>query len=212
MISPLLDNAPYGAYALLLGLLLKFLYRRIRPWIKTRKEMPTTKAKTRRHTASFFSALLFACAATFALLLLLAVSLPQTAPQTPIVLLLAGCAAALGVMGVLLLVFGLPAYNQVSDLDDRCQDLEDQYPSLDHRNQILEDRNQKLEDRYQKLEERLKAIELQDQAQNGLLEEQFPNQRKLAFMEMWSVQKRDHDTDLIKQPKADVGRLAGSQR
>jgi hypothetical protein len=181
--------------------------------------MPPLKAKTRRQTASFFSALLFASAATFALLLLLAVALPQTSPRTPIVLLLAGGASALGVIGVLLLVLGVPAYNHVGDLDDRCQNLEDQYPNLDHRNQILEircrsleDRNQKLEDRYQKLEERLKAIELQDQSQNGLLEQQFPAQRKLAFMEIWSVQKRDHDTDLIRQPKAEVGRLAGSQR
>jgi hypothetical protein len=100
----------------------------------------------------------------------------------------------------------------VSDLDDRCKNLEDQYPSLDHRNQILENRCRSLEDRNQKLEARLKVIELQDQAQNGRLEEQFPSQRKLAFMEMWSVQRRDHDTDLMKQPKADVGRLAGSQR
>ena len=202
MMSPLLDN---GAYALLFGLLLRFLYRLIRPWIKTREEMATDvdkasnpgreiaddKAKTRRQIAKLFSMLVFACSVAFALLLLLALTLPQTLPRTPIVLLLTGGVGALCVIGALLMIFGLPAYNCVMDLDDRCRSLEDYN---------------------QKLEERLKEIELQGQTQNELLEEQFPRQQKLAFMEMWSVQKRDHDTDLMKQAKADVGRLAGLQR
>jgi len=44
------------------------------------------------------------------------------------------------------------------------------------------------------------------------LEEQLPIQRNLAFMDMWTLQKRDYDTDLTKQAKADGGRLAGSHR
>jgi hypothetical protein len=212
MFSPLLDNAPYGAYALLLGLLLKFFYKRIRPWIKTRKEMATDKAETRRQTVTIFSVLVFACSVAFGLLLLLGVTLPQTSPQTPIVRLLAGGAGALCVMGALLMIFGLPAYNYVIDLADRYQNLEAHYRSLDRRNQFLENLCRSFENRNEKLEERLKAIELQGQVQNGGLEEQLPIQRNLAFMDMWSVQKRDHDADLMKQAKADVGRLAGSQR
>jgi cell division protein FtsB len=211
MTSPLLDNAPYGAYAILLGMLVKFLYRRIRPWIRTREEMAKNKAKARRQTAALFSAFVFACAVALALLVLLAVTLPQTSPRTPIILLLAGAVGALGVMGALLLVFGLPAYNYVIDLEEQYQSLEEQYRSLDLRNQTLEDRHKKLEYRWQSLEERhhkfeekLKAIESQGQA-SGLLEEQLPVQRNLAFMEMWQVQKRDHDTDLMKSGR--VSRL-----
>jgi len=108
-------------------------------------------------------------------------------------------------MGALLLIFGLPAYYAVIDLVDRYQKLEDRCSSLDRRNQFLES----LEDRNEKFEERLKAIELRDQ---GLSEEQLPIQRNLAFMDMWALQKRDYDTDLTKQAKADGGRLVGSHR
>lgn len=211
MTSPLLDHAPYGAYVLLLGLLVKFLYRRIRPWIRTREEMAQNKAKARRQTASFLAALVFVCAVAFALLVLLAVILPQTSPRTPIILLLAGADGALGVMGALLLVFGLPAYNYVIDLEERYQNLEDQYRSLASHNQNLGYRWHSLADRYQKLEDRMKAVESQIQA-NARLEEQFPQQGKLAFMDMWQLQKREHDTDLMKSARIDVGRLAGSQR
>lgn len=213
MTSPLLENAPYGAYAVLVWLLVKFIYRRIRPWIKSREEMARDKGKARRQTASFFSALVFACAVSFALLVLLAVALPQTSPRTPIILLLAGAAGALGLMGALLLVFGLPAYNSVMDLEERVfQSLEDQNQRSDHRNEVLESRCRSLEDRNQKLEyqcrgleEKLKAIELKGQGDSESSEEQFPVQRKLAFMDMWSLQKRGHDTDLMKH--ANVPRL-----
>jgi len=205
MVSPLLDKVAYSAAVVLLGLLLKFISKKLRPWIKTREEMAAAndkanktnkeiadeKARTRRQITKITSVLVFACSVVFALLLLLAVTLPPTLPETPIIRLLAGGAGALCVVEVLFMIFGLPAYYCVMDLDDRCR---------------------RLEDRNQKLEERLKAIELQGQAQNALLEEHLPIQRNLAFMEMWSVQKRDHDTDPMKQAKADVGRLAGSQR
>ena len=206
MLSTLLDHAPQGAYAILLGLLLRFLYVRIRPWIKTRKEMAQDKAKVRRQTAKYFSAFVLACAVVFALLLLLAVALPQTSPRTPIVLLLAGAAGGLGVVGALLMVFGLPTYNDVVDLNERWQNLEDRCLRLDRRNQFLETRCRSLEDRCQKLEERLATIELQGQGQNGL-EKQIPQQRNFAFMEIWPVHKWDHDA-----AKSDVGRRAGSQR
>ena len=200
MTSPLLGNAPYGAYLILLGLLVKFLYRRIRPWIRTREEMAKNKAKARRQTAAFFSAFVFACAVAFALLVLLAVTLPQTTPRTPIILLLAGAVGALGVLGALLLVFGLPAYNCVIDLEERYQSLEEQFRNLDLRNKTLEYRWHSLEERHHKVEERLKAIESQAQA-SGLLEEQLPKQRNLAFMDMWQLQKRDHDTELMKSSR-----------
>ena len=112
-------------------------------------------------------------------------------------------------MGALLLIVGLPAYYAVIDLIERYKKLEDQCSTLDRRNQFLEMRCDGLEDRNEKFEERLKAIELRDQ---GLLEEQLPIQRNLAFMDMWTLQKRDYDTDLTKQAKADGGRLAGSHR
>ena len=212
MISPLMDK---GVYTILLGLVLKFLYKSIRPWIKTREEMAREKendkdkTETRRQTAKYFSGFVLTCAVAFGLLILLAVTLPQTSPETPVVRLLAGGAGALTVMGALLLIFGLPAYYAVIDLIDRYQKLEDRCSSLDRRNQFLEMRCHGLENRSEKFEERLKAIELQDQ---GHLEEQLPIQRNLAFMEMWAVQKWDHDSGLTKQSKTDAGRLAGSHR
>ena len=210
MISPLLDK---GVYTILLGLLFKFLYKSIRPWIKTRKEMARekdkNKAETRRQTARYFSGFVLTCAVAFGLLILLAVNLSPTSPETPTVRLLAGVAAALGVMGALLLIFGLPAYYAVIDLIDRYQKLEDLCSSLDRRNRFLEIQCHGLKDQYEKLEGRLKAIELKDQ---GLSEEQLPIQRNLAFMEMWALQKRVYDTDLTKPAKADVGRLAGLHR
>ena len=103
-------------------------------------------------------------------------------------------------MGALLLIFGLPAYYAVIDLIDRYQKLEDRCSSLDRRNQFLEMRCHGLENRNEKFEERLKAIESQGQA-NGLLEEQLPRQRNLAFMDMWQLQKRDHDTELMKSSR-----------
>jgi hypothetical protein len=208
MISPLLDKC---VYTILLGLLFKFLYKFIRPWIKTREEMAREKdkdkAETRRQTARYFSGFVLTCAIAFGLLILLAVNL--SSPEANIVRLLAGGAGALGVMGALLLVFGLPAYYAVIDLIDRYQKLEDQCSSLDRRNRFLEVQCHGLEDQYEKLEGRLKAIELKDQ---GLSEEQLPVQGNLAFMEMWALQKRDYDTDLTKPAKADVGRLAGLHR
>ena len=210
MASPLLDNAPYAPYLVLLGLLLRFIYRRIRPWIKTREEMAKTTAKVKRQAATFFSAFVLVCGVAFALLVLLAVMLPESSPARPIVSLFAAIAGGLGLIGALLLVFGVPAYDYVMNLDDRVsQSLEAQNLHLDHLNQLLEYRYHrlefsylKLEDRYQKLEERLKAIESQDQNQNGRLEEQLPLQRNLAFMEMWSVPKR----------VPDVKRLTGSSQ
>ena len=190
MTSPLLDNAPW---AILLGLAARFLYKRIRPWIRTREEMAKNKAKARRQTAAFFSAFVFACAVVFALLVLLAVTLPQTYPRTPIILFLAGAVGALGVMGALLLVFGLPAYNSVIDLEEQHQSLADRY-------QRLEYWWQSLEVSHHKLDERVKAIESQAQA-SGLLEEQLPMQRNFPFMEIRQVQKRDHDTILMKSAR-----------
>jgi hypothetical protein len=216
MTSPLLENAPYGAYVVLVWLLVKFIYRRIRPWIKSREEM--ARGKARRQTASFFSALVFACAVSFALLVLLAVALPQTSPRSPIILLLAGGAGALGLMGALLLVLGVPAYNSVMDLEDRVfETLEDQNQLSNDRNEgleswcrSLEDSNQKLEYQCRGLEERLKALESKGPDEIESSEEQFPIQRKLAFMDMWALQKRGHDNDLTKH--ANVPRLKSAVR
>jgi len=216
MIPPVVEKVVYTILLGLLWLLFKFLYKSIRPWIKTREEMAKeretdkekNKAQRRRQTARYFSGFVLTCAVAFGLLMLLAVTLSPTLPETPIVRLLAGGVGALGVMGALLLIF-LPAYYAVIDLIDRYQKLEDRCSSLDRRNQYLEMRCHALEDRNEKFEERLKAIELRDQ---GLSEEQLPIQRNLAFMDMWALQKRDYDTDLTKQAKADGGRLVGSHR
>jgi len=215
MISPLLEKA----ICILLGLILTYVFKSTRSGIKTRKEMAqeTEKEKERdkdkaeagRQTARYFSAFVFTCAIAFGLLILLSVTLSPTSPETPIVRFLAGIAGALGVMGALLLIFGLPAYNAVIDLIDRYQQLEDQCSSLDRQNRFLEIQYHGLKDQYEKLEERLKAIELKDQ---GLLKEQLPIQRNLAFMDMYALQKRDYDTELTKPAKADVGRLAGLHR
>src|SRR5262245_12883217 len=150
MISPILDKAIF----ILLGLILTYLFKSIRPWIKTRKEMAQEKekekekAETKRQSARYFSGLIFICGVALALGVSLAVTVSQTSPGSPIVLLLAGGAAALSIMGVLLLVVGLPAYNYVLDLE---QKLEDQYRRMNRQYEFLEYQYRSLEDRYEKL-------------------------------------------------------------
>jgi hypothetical protein len=190
--SPLLEKAAYGAFALLFGLLTKALHKRIRPWIKTREEMGLDKAKVRRQTAKYFSAFFLACSAVSALLLVLAVTLPQASPETPIVRALAGASAGLSIILALILVVGLPVYNDFVDLVERSQSLEERYPVIDHRIQILEFRCRNLEDRNRKLEEEIKSIAL-GQAQNRLLEEKIPEQGNLFYMDKWALQKRNQN-------------------
>jgi len=210
MTFSLLDKAPYVPWVIILGILLRFIYRLIRPWIKTREERAKTTAKLKREAATFFSAFVFVCGVAFAALVLLAVALPQWSPARPIVSLLAAGSIALGLIGLLLLVFGVPAYNHVMELADRVsQNLKDQNQHLDHLNQLLEYRYRslevrylKLEDRYLKLEERMRGIDLQGPARDRHFEKQFPLQRNLAFMEMWSVPK----------PDAELKRLTGSSQ
>lgn len=202
MIPPILDKASYGAGAVLLTLLLKFIYKRVRRWLKTRKETARDTAEARQQTATLFTMLVIACAIVFGLLLVLAVTLSPTSVQSPIVRLMAAGVGALGLMGTLFLGFGLPAHKYVTDLVARYQDLESQNSSLDRRNNFLEMRCSILEDRYEKIEETVK--ELQGQNQDAL-KGQLPVQRNLAFMEMWAVQKHDLE-------KAVARRLAGSSR
>lgn len=190
--SPLLEKAAYGAFALLFGLLTKALYKRIRPWIKTRAEMGLDKANVRRQTAKYFSAFFMACSAVSALLLLLAVTMSQTAPEAPIVRALAGASAGLSVILALILVFGLPLYNDFVDTVERSQQLEERYPVIDHRILILEYRCRNLEERNKRLEEEMKAIQF-GQAQNRLLEENLPEQGNLFFMDKWALQKRNQN-------------------
>ena len=173
MLSILLDKVVYGPAIALIGLFLRYLFKRIRPWIKTREEMaksreeagksPEDKARTtpkvRRLVGRLLAAFLIACAVAVVALVL--VALEPTSPYFPIVRLLAGIALGVFFFVGLLATVGLLAFDYVIEVEARCQ---------------------QLEDRDQVRDERLKEIELRLQSQNRLLEELFPGQQKLPFM------------------------------
>jgi hypothetical protein len=158
MKSHLLDIAPYLAYPLALLQILKAVRLF---WSRIRKETAPVTPKSRRESARFFAVLVGIFPIGFGLVLLLAISLQKTSTLSPTLVLLAGAVAALGLLGHLVVAFGLPAYNYTKDLEQRCQDLEE-------RDQIRE--------------MRVKALELEVQSVKQFLEEQFPSQQKLAFM------------------------------
>jgi hypothetical protein len=145
----------YAAYALALWHLLRGIRWVIRRWNRMRKAAETITPKSRRDSVRFFSAFIAVLAVAFGLLLLLAVTSQQASPQSRTLPLLAGGVAALTLIGVFMIVVVVPAYNYVMDFVERQQ----------------------------VMEQRLKVVEVQVQAQAGLLEEQFPVQPKLAFME-----------------------------
>ena len=193
-----------------LAILVKFLYRLIRPWIRTREERDKVTPRPKLEAAIFFPAFVFVCGVAFAVLVLLAVAFPESSPPRPIVSLLAAGSVALSLIGLLLLVFGVPAYKRVMELDDRVsQNLEHQNQDLDHFKQLLEYQHQSFQDRHLKLEDlclrlaaRVKELESEDPAPKKHAEEQLPPQRRLPFMEMWSVPKRD----------AEIKKLTGSSQ
>lgn len=158
-IASYLEKAPYLAYPLaLLQIVMSLRWF----WLKTRKEVAPHTPKTRIESARFFTVLVSVLIIAFGLLVLLAVSFLQTSSLSQTLVVLGGVVAGLSLLGSLLMAFGLPAYNYVRDLEERCQ---------------------RLEDRYQIREERLKATELEVQSMKRFLEEAFPTQQKLAFMD-----------------------------
>jgi len=210
MTYPDLDKLLPSLGVILLGMLLKFLYRLVRPWIRTREERDKAAPKSKPEAATFFTAFVFVCGVAFVVLALLAVALPESSPERPIVSALATGAGALTLIGLLSLIFGVPAYKRVMELDDRVsQSLEHQNQDLDHFKQLLEYqywslevRYLRLEDRHLKLEERMRGLELENPGQNAQLEGQSSLQRNFPFMEIRSVPKRD----------TDVKRLTGSSQ
>lgn len=175
MKSRLLDNAPYLvdlvrylAYPLAV---LQFL-RMVRwLWSRVKKEVAPITPKTRRESARYFSALVSVFTVAFGAIILLAVSLQKTSPLSPSLVLLAGAVGALALLGQLVMVFGLPAYEYTMGLEERCQHLE-------HRDQLRE--------------VRLRDAERDIQSLKRFIEEQFPTQRELDFMD--SVATRDEYT------------------
>lgn len=175
MLSDLLDKVAYGPEIALVGLFLWRLFKRIRPWIKSREEMAKSREETggsreekarttprvRRLVGRLLAAFLIACAVALVALVLVALTLPQTSPYFPLVLPLAGIALALFFFVGLLATVGLLAFDYIVEVEDRCQ---------------------KLEDRDQIRDESLKEIELRLQLQGRSLEELFPGQQKLPFM------------------------------
>jgi len=153
----------YAAYAVALWQGIRWLNRR---WNRITKAVVPITAKSRRASARFFAAFIVVLAIGFGVLLLLAVVSQQASPQSRALPLLACGVAALALIGTLLMVVGVPAYNYVMDLEDR----------------------------HEVLDARLKVVEGQLQAQLGLLEEQFPIQPKLAFMENTATGTREDYT------------------
>lgn len=124
-------------------------------WRKTKKEVGPITPKSRTESARFFTVLVSVLTITFGLVVLLAVGLQATSSLSPALVVLAGAVAGLGLLGALVMAFGLPAYNYVKDVEARCQ----------------------------RLEERLRTTELDVQPMKRFLEETFPTQQKLAFMD-----------------------------
>lgn len=170
MKSHLLEIAPYLAYFLFL-----FLLKAIRFfWSKRRKEMAPLTPKTRRESARFLSTLVSVSGIAFGLVFLLAISFQKTFSPSPMWVLVAGVVAALGLLGYLLQAFGIPAYEYTKDLEQRCQNLED---------------------RDQSRAVRLKALELEVHSLKQFVEEQFPSQQKLEFMNsVVNPERRDEYT------------------
>lgn len=174
MLSYLLDKVAYGPELVLGGLIVSYLIKRIRPWIKSREEMAKSreeagksredKAKitprVRRLIGRLLAVFLIACAVAVVALVLVALTLPQTSPYFPIVRLLAGIALGVFSFVGLLATVGLIALDYVIEVEARCQQLED-------RDKIRDDR--------------LKEIEVRLQSQGRLVEELFPGQQKLPF-------------------------------
>lgn len=174
MLSPLLDKVAYGPAIVLIGLLLKYLFKTIRPWIKSREEMAKsrqetgksqedsaqTKLKVRRLAGRLLALFLIACAVAIVALVLVALTLSQTSPYFPIVRLLAAIALAVFFVVALLITVGLLAFDYVIEVEARCQQLEE-------RDRIRD--------------ERLKEIEMRLEILNRSLEELFPSQQKLPF-------------------------------
>lgn len=175
MLSYLLDKVAYGPEIVLGGLIVSYLIKRIRPWIKSREEMAKSREETgksrentaritprvRRLAGYLLAASLILCAVAVVALVLVALALPQTSPYFHVVRLLAGIALGVFSFVGLLATVGLLALDYVIEVEDRCQ---------------------KLEDRDKARDERLKDIETRLLSQSRLLEELFPGQQKLPFM------------------------------
>ena len=210
MTFPLLDKLLTSLGVIILGMFLKFAYRLIRPWIRTREERAKATPQPKPEAATFFAGFVFICGVAFGVLVLVSIALPEWSPARPIVSALAIGAGALSLIGLLLLVLIVPAYKRFMELDDRVsQNLERQNQDLYHFSQLLEyqersfqDRHLKLEDLLLRLEARVKELESEDPAQNRQLEGQSSLQRNFPFMEIRSVAKRD----------AELKRLAGSSQ
>jgi hypothetical protein len=185
-----------GIFLAILG---KHILRYIRSWIRTRDERDKAAPRPKHETTIFFPAFVFVCGVALVGLALLAVALPELAPERPIVSAVAICGGALSIIGLLLLVFLGPAYKRVTELDDRVsKNLARQNKDLDHFRQLLEHQQRSFQERYLKLEDlclrlaaRVKELESEDPAPKKLAEEQLPPQRRLPFMNMWSLPKRE---------------------
>ena len=169
--APYLDMSRYVVYALAF---LQFL-RTIRwLWSRVRKEVAPITPKTRRESVRFLSALVSVATIAFGVIILLAIGLQKTSPLSPTLVVLAGGVGGLAVLGQLIMAVGVPAYNYTMSLEERCQHLE-------------------LQDRIR--DERLRLAELEIQSMRRFLEEQFPTQQKLAFMNsMVNAATRDEYT------------------
>ena len=178
MKSHLLDMAPYlgeiSRYVIYALAVLEIL-RGIRWFLhRLKKEVAPITPRTRREAARYFTALVSVLTIAFGLVVLLAVSLLKAPWLSPALVVVAGVIAALGLLGQLLQVFGLPAYEYTMGLEERCRQLE-------HRDRVRE--------------ERLRAIELEIHSVRRILEEQFPTQQKLDFTNsMVSAATRDEYT------------------
>jgi hypothetical protein len=117
---------------------------------------PAITVQPKSNFFRFVSAFIFACSVAFGALLLLVVSLQQTGPLARTLSILAGGIGALGISGTLVMLFGLPAYNDTLRLQERFQHLEEEMKQALAQNQRLEREMKQALAQNQRLEKEMK--------------------------------------------------------
>ena len=113
--------------ALLKALLIRWLIRR---WPKNKKAVTPVSAESKRDSLPFISASVIALSITFGVLLLLSVNSQPGSPPSRAFSFLAAVVAAINLIGVLLLVFGVPAYKFTMDLKEAHEGFEEKVKAL----------------------------------------------------------------------------------
>lgn len=110
------------------GKLFKAVQGFMQRWDEKVKEIAPTDAESRAEPERLLPPFIVVSGIAFGALLLLAITVQQTAPPSPVITLLACAVGILVVSGLLLLVLGVPAYNTIMSVAERLKVVEGQIP------------------------------------------------------------------------------------